>query len=253
MDDPPDAQALARIEKALKVYGETLESLDSRLTDLRHEVTSNKENIELLKKSCCKDPGELDGLIHSSVRSFWMKMFPSIAPSSSDQQLRDQVQEHLSKIARDSASAVHGEQMGEFNDRFQKRLDQVTQGVFLQIQELRSQQEKLHSSGGKDFIDETITRSTIQRMITDAISMYDADKTGIPDFALEPSGKYSFLYFDTLSSSSCRVSSIRWISHQYSVFGDLQSTESTVQDFWNPCLDNVYITARSHSTIHCSR
>ena len=231
MDDPPDAQTLARIEEALRVYGQTLESLDSRLTDLKYEVSSNKENIELLKKSCCKDPEELSVLIHSSVKSFWIKMFPSLSPSSSDEQLKKQVQEHLSKIAKDSASGVHGEQMGEFNDRFQRKLDEVTQSVLAQIQELKSHQEKelkshqekvessggknvessggknvessggkkVESSGGKkDLIDETITRSTIQRMITDAISMYDADKTGIPDFALEPSGKFSFLYFDTL-------------------------------------------------------
>ena len=203
MDDPPDAQALARIEEALRVYGETLESLDSRLADLRYEVSSNKENIELLKRSCCKDPGELDAVIHASVKSFWIKMFPSLTPSSSDEQLKNQVQEHLSKIARDSASSVHGNQMGEFNDRFQRKLDEVTQSVLAQIQELKSHQEKIESSRGKevkkDLIDETITRSTIQRMITDAISMYDADKTGIPDFALEPSGEFSsFLYFDTL-------------------------------------------------------
>ena len=203
MDDPPDAKTLARIEEALKVYGQTLESLDSRLTDLKYEVTSNKENIELLRKSCCKDPKELEALIHSNVKSFWIKMFPSLSPSSSDEQLKKQVQEHLSKIAKDSASGVHGEQMGEFNDRFQRKLDEVTQTVLVQIQELKSHQEKIESSGGKevekDVIDETITRSTIQRMITDAISMYDADKTGIPDFALEPSGKLaSFLYLDTL-------------------------------------------------------
>lgn len=214
MDDPPDARTLARIEEALRVYGQTLESLDSRLTDLKYEVTSNKENIELLKKSCCKDPKELEALINSSVKSFWIKMFPSLSPSSSDEQLKKQVQEHLSKIAKDS----HDEQMGEFNDRFQRKLDEVTQSVLVQIQELKSHQEKVQSGGKKvekDLIDETITRSTIQRMITDAISMYDADKTGIPDFALEPSGK---LYFCTLiHCSNLRIvlPSIRWIGHQY--------------------------------------
>ena len=254
VDDPIDAQTLARIEDALRVYGKTLESLDSRLTDLKHEVNTNKGDIELLKRTCCKDPKELELLISSGVKAFWVKMFPTLSASSSDDELKKQVQEQLSIIAKEAASGVHGQQIGEFNDRFQRKLDEVTQQVLVQIHELKSRQENADSrqtAVKNEPFDDTINRVTIQRMITNAISMYDADKTGIPDFALEPSGKFSITLPIVQFVLNCSL--FRWFCYQYKMFGNAQSKEQTVQDLRYSGVDNIHITEGCHPAVDCSR
>jgi hypothetical protein len=184
--------AITQIVKELKIIKDDLKNLKNSNNDMKSQLSNNEfdgnekynklnnkvESIEDLLinvlKNCCKnETDQMLALIDSRLAAFMALMLSqnkngklSLTPSEAAIELKSYIQSELSQT----------------NQILRENIEEKLMSAIERIEEQLNQSP---NSGG---LSSNITIDEIKSLIGEALAIYDADKTGQPDFALEPSG-----------------------------------------------------------------
>jgi hypothetical protein len=184
--------AINQIVKELKIIKDDLKNLKNSNNDMKSQLSNNEfdgnekynklnnkvESIEDLLinvlKNCCKnETDQMLALIDSRLAAFMSLMLSqnkngkqSLTPSEAAIELKSYIQSELSQT----------------NQVLKEDIEEKLMSAIERIE------EQLNQSPNSNSLSSNITIEEIKSLIGEALAMYDADKTGQPDFALEPAG-----------------------------------------------------------------
>ena len=145
---------------------------NAKLNHLNNKIDSIEDYLNNIMKNCCRnETDKMLALIDWRLSTFMAQMLDqtreqsSVTPSEAAQQLKQFIRLELSKT----------------NNDFKESIEQKLMATIERIQ---------NEMPGKksDHLSSNITIDEIKSLISEALAIYDADKTGQPDFALEPAG-----------------------------------------------------------------
>ena len=120
-------------------------------------------------------------------------------------QVMTEVENAINKWERDSKPSM-------FNDLKERLVVEITKQI--------KSMEKSSKSGG-------LSREEVEKMIHVALGIYDSDKTGLADYALESAGMINFENeFNIILSIPCLNFFSRWRNIKHSLYGNFQFPSS---------------------------
>lgn len=146
--------------------------LEAKYATLKDEMTA--------RKSCCET---LSKDLDANLRAFWLKVFPDLNDAGDDEFTKKVLHSLKRLIRNELAQPIQqtSEDMAGLEDKIQATIQHVLHKVE-KLQEEKSFKSLPSTSS-------SLSEDMMKQLIAEALRIYDADKTGVPDFALEPAGK----------------------------------------------------------------
>ena len=176
-----ELSTLRRELSSLKNFNEDYSKLDGndfnskeKLNYLSDKIDSMESYFNNYMKNCCRNETDtILALIDDRLSAFMSQMLSdnqnnrqSLTPSDAAEELKKFILLELSKT----------------NDDFRKNVEQK---LMLTVKGMESRITRTSEKSPSN-----ITIDEIKTLISQALAIYDADKTGQPDFALEPAGEH---------------------------------------------------------------
>jgi SUN domain-containing protein 1/2 len=133
----------------------------------------------IARKSCCET---LSKDLDANLRACWLKVFPDLNDIGDDE-FTEKVLHSLKRLIRNELTQPiqqTSEDMAGLEDKIQATIQHVLHKVE-KLQEEKSFKSLPSTSS-------SLSEDMMKQLIAEALRIYDADKTGVPDFALEPAG-----------------------------------------------------------------
>ena len=162
--------------------------LESRLSDLQSRIEKLESELSELKleaKKCCRNDTYIRELVTSHLEKWLKEDFRSWNESAL--LLRDDLEATLIKVSDDlrrDILATTTEKMRQFAEgETEKTVELILTDVVSRLQSKNVTTKNIPENSSNFLVKEEI-----ERMVKNALVVYDADKTGLFDFALETAG-----------------------------------------------------------------
>ena len=152
---------------------------NKKLDHLSNKIDSIEEYLNNIMKNCCKNETDsVLALIDLRLSQFMTSMLNT-------NQKTDQLM--TASEATEELKAFIGLELNKRDDILNQSIERTLMSTIERVENIIKQKPNSLSSD--------ITIDEIKAMISQALAIYDADKTGQPDFALEPAGIYYSYYY----------------------------------------------------------
>ncbi|KAI1291973.1 SUN domain-containing protein 1 [Halotydeus destructor] len=157
---------------------------NEKYEELRTQYAALNEELNNVKSNCCSNQSAITGLISQQIGSFWSQIFPGLSASQNEVEFAQQVKDALLALMLQTAHKVNidvKQSTGELNKRYEENIKFVLTRLDQIVTERAAEVEHRNEAAG-------VTIDEVKQLIRTSLEIYDADKTGLPDFALEPAG-----------------------------------------------------------------
>lgn len=154
--------------------------LDKRSKHLEMQIKNNQ-------KGCGKIAEENADLM-LRINSIWFGVFPKLAGKPGSSQFYLEVRDAIKTLAIEAIEPIIVKTADELNI-IKRKIDESAHLVLQRVETIfsarQSEQQVVISA---ETSDQKVRLNYVKQLIKEALAVYDADKTGLHDFALEPAG-----------------------------------------------------------------